>query len=429
MSVIIIIGGGASGMMASITAAQLNKKAKIILIEHGDRLGKKILVTGNGKCNLTNRNMDISCYRSDNLSFVEDALSLFGTADTERFFENIGLLLKEKNGYMYPYSEQAATVSDVLRGELARCNVDVQLSTKINKIVAKDNCFEIHCEDNKKFVGDRIILATGSKASPKTGSDGSGYELARQLGHKIIKPLPALVQLVCEGNFWKGIAGVRCDANVVIKADDKLVCEERGELQLTEYGISGIPVFQVSRYAVRALDEGQNVSANIDFLPALSEEKIFKFIKSQIELSKSMFAVYKSEETNKNRGNFSKIVEESLNGFLNKKITVFILKEAKIQANKTLEKLTDKEIKLIIKLIKHFEVKVTGSKSFDMAQVCSGGVDTTQVDSRTMQSKKTKGLYFVGELLDVDGICGGYNLQWAWTSGYLAGQDAAGSLK
>ena len=428
MSVIIIIGGGASGMMAAITAAQFNKKAKIILIEHGDRLGKKILVTGNGKCNLTNRNMDISCYRSDNLSFVEEALSLFGTADTERFFENIGLLLKEKNGYMYPYSEQAATVSDVLRGELARCNVDVQLSTRINKIAAKDNHFEICCEDNKKFVGDRLILATGSKASPKTGSDGSGYELAKQLGHKIIKSLPALVQLVCEGNFWKGISGVRCDANVVIKVDDKFICEERGELQLAEYGISGIPVFQVSRFAVRALDAGQKVKVIIDFLPALSEEKIFKFIKGQIELSKSVATVYKCEENNKNRGTSSKTAEECLNGLLNKKITVFMLKEAKIPQSKALSVLSDRELKLIIKLIKYFETTVTGSKSFDMAQVCSGGVDTTQVDSRTMQSLKTKGLYFVGELLDVDGICGGYNLQWAWTSGYLAGQDVAKSL-
>jgi len=410
MSVIIIVGGGASGMMAAITVAQLNKKAKVVLIEHGDRLGKKILVTGNGKCNLTNRSMDISCYRSDNLGFVKDALSLFGNADTEQFFENIGLLLKEKNGYMYPYSEQAATVSDVLRAELVRCNVEVQLSTKINKITAKDNRFEIFCEDNKRFIGDRLILATGSKASPKTGSDGSGYELAKMLGHKIIKPLPALVQLVCEGNFWKGIAGVRCDANVVIKADDKYVSEERGELQLTEYGISGIPVFQVSRFAVCALDRGQRVNAYIDFLPAISEERILKFMKTQAEAC-------------------NKTAEGCLNGLLNKKLTVFILKEAKIPQNKTLTSLSDKEIKLIIKLVKDFKVKVIGSKSFDMAQVCSGGVDTTQVDSKTMQSLKTKGLYFVGELLDVDGICGGYNLQWAWTSGYLAGQDAAKSFK
>lgn len=418
MSVIIIIGGGASGMMAAITAAQHNKKAKVILIEHGDRLGKKILVTGNGKCNLTNRNMDISCYRSDNLSFVEDALALFGTANTEQFFENIGLLLKEKNGYVYPYSEQAATVSDVLRAELVRCKIDIQLNTRINRISAKDNHFEIYCEDNKKFVGDKLILATGSKASPKTGSDGSGYELVRQLGHKIIKPLPALVQLVCDGNFWKGISGVRCDANVVIKANDKFVCEERGELQLTEYGISGIPVFQVSRYAVRALDEGQKVKAIIDFLPSLFEEKIFKFIKKQMSADKDVNAGSSNNKT----------IEECLNGLLNKKITVFILKEAKIPSGKALSALSDKEIKFILKLIKSFEATVTGSKSFDMAQVCSGGVDTTQVDSRTMQSKQTKGLYFVGELLDVDGICGGYNLQWAWTSGYLAGKDATGSL-
>ena len=443
-AVIIIVGGGASGMMAAITAAQLNKNAKVILIEHGDRLGKKLLVTGNGKCNLTNRNMDISCYRSDNLEFVQEALSLFDEKDTEAFFEKLGLLLKEKNGYMYPYSEQAATVSDVLRSELARCNVDVWLSTKINRIVAKDNHFEIHCEDNKRFTGDRLILATGSKASPKTGSDGSGYELSKMLGHKVIKPLPALVQLVCEGNFWKGIAGVRCDANVVIKADDRFVCEERGELQLTEYGISGIPVFQVSRFAVRALDKGQKVNAYIDFLPALSHEKIFEFIMSQIEISKRTLngnagvnrIDSKIDNNTKKHGELLKTAsdvlvktaEECLNGLLNKKLTVFIFKEAKIPQGKTLAALSDKEIKLIIKTIKNFETKVTASKSFDMAQVCSGGVDTSQVDSKTMQSLKTKGLYFVGELLDVDGICGGYNLQWAWTSGYLAGRDAAKSV-
>lgn len=415
MSDIIIIGGGASGMMAAITAAQFNKKARIILIEHGDRLGKKILVTGNGKCNITNRNMDVSCYRSDNLSFVEEALSLFGVSDTEKFFEGIGLMLKEKSGYMYPYSEQAATVSDMLRTELKRCGVVVQLNTCIKRITARDNHFEVYCEDDRKFTGERLILATGSKASPKTGSDGSGYELAGRLGHKIIKPLPALVQLICEGSFWKGIAGVRVDANVTVNVNDKFVCGERGELQLTEYGISGIPVFQVSRYAVRALDERKKVCVNIDFLPSLSEEKIFKFIKSQIENDKKSKAP-------------AKTIEECLNGILNKKITLFILKEAKMFQGKLVTDVSDAELKPVIGLIKAFAVKVTGSKSFDMAQVCQGGVDTVHIDSKTMQSQKTKGLYFAGELLDVDGICGGYNLQWAWTSGYLAGCAAAGSL-
>lgn len=412
MSGIIIIGGGASGMMAAITAAQFSKKARVILIEHGDRLGKKILVTGNGKCNLTNRNIDVSCYRSDNLSFVEEALSLFGALDTEKFFAGIGLMLKEKNGYMYPYSEQAATVSDVLRAALIRCGVEVQLNTRITRIIAGDNHFEVCCEDNRKFAGEKLIIAAGSKASPKTGSDGSGYELARKLGHKIIKPLPALVQLICEGSFWKGIAGVRTDASVTVNTDNKFICGERGELQLTEYGISGIPVFQVSRYAVRALDEGKKVCVNIDFLPSLSEEKIFKFIKSQIENEKRSDAPVKT-------------IEECLNGMLNKKITVFILKEARLPQSKAVATVSDKELKLVIKLIKAFRTNVTGSKSFDMAQVCQGGVDTAQLEPKTMQSKKTKGLYFAGELLDVDGICGGYNLQWAWTSGYLAGRDAA----
>jgi len=406
---IAIIGGGAAGMTAAITAARTAKgNCEIILVEHTDRLGKKILATGNGKCNLTNRNIKQEFYRGNNPEFAMKALGYFGFEDTIRFFNDMGLMVREKNGYFYPYSEQAAVVNDVLRLEVESFGIKVMYETKVERISHEKGSFSLVMAGGKKLVCDKLIIATGSKASPKTGSDGSGYALAKGLGHKVIKPLPALVQLVCKENFYKSIAGVRVDAKVTVDIGGNVI-SERGELQLTDYGISGIPVFQVSRYVVGALDKKVAFTTYIDFLPDIAHRELMDFFKSQAKLA-------------------GKTVEEVLNGLMNKKLSVLIAKECKLSPSTEFARVKDKEFYILIDKIKNFKVEVTGSKSFDMAQVCQGGVDTAELSAPTMESKLCKGLYFAGEIIDIDGACGGYNLQWAWTSGYLAGKSAAEGL-
>lgn len=410
---VIIIGAGASGMTAAIFAAR--QGAKVTLLEHKDRVGKKILSTGNGKCNLSNRKMDASCYRSGAASFPMQVIEQFPVEQTLEFFEELGIVLKDRNGYLYPWSGQASAVLDVLRTEVAECGVQVVTECEVQKIQAPKSFGKANSDapvlyqvlTNKgAFTGDALILATGSKAAPMTGSDGSGYELAKRLGHHVVKPLPALVQLRCKESFYKTISGVRTDAKIAVYANGRFLAEDTGELQLTDYGISGIPVFQVSRFAVRALDAGEKVTAVIDFCPELGHKRTAALLKERRERAGS------------------RIMEELFTGWLHKKIAQLFLKLAGIRSQRPVKSLTEEEIRTLAALIKEFETVVTGSNSFEQAQICCGGVDVREVHARSLESKKQKSLYLVGELLDVDGICGGYNLQWAWSTGAIAGMHA-----
>ena len=383
----IIIGGGASGLMAAITAAK--QGADVTVLEHTARPGKKILSTGNGKCNLTNLYMDPSCYRSDQSGFETAAIRNFPPSAATAFFRELGVLTMDRGGYVYPMSGQAQTVLDaLLRG------ADRAVGT-----------------DRGIYTGDFLILACGSMAAKGTGSDGSGYELARQFGHRIIKPLPALVQLKCEGNLLPKASGVRTDCLVEIRTGDgKTAAKDRGELQITDYGISGIPVFQVSRYAAKLLDRKKKVSAVLNFLPDLDEEEVRDLLKEQRSCL--------SGET----------AETFLNGIFNKKLASVLLKAAKIRPERQAGLLTKEELDSLVSVIREFVIPVKETNPFEQAQICAGGVDTTEIEAETMQSKRVPGLYMVGELLDVDGICGGYNLQWAWSSGYAAGSHAAAGV-
>ncbi len=401
---VIIIGAGASGMMAAIAAAR--NHAIVTILEHTEHIGKKILATGNGRCNLTNIEQSPPCYRSDNEGFEKSILEQFDVSQTLKLFGEIGIYTKNKNGYIYPNSEQASAVLNVLRMELEHLKVVIICKVKVHSVVKRNNKFCIHT-DLEDYTCDNVIIATGSKAAPKTGSDGSGYTLAKSLGHTIIKPLPALVQLKCEGNFFKSLAGIRCDArlNLIIGGEDK--SRDKGELQLTDYGISGIPTFQISRFAVKALDAGQEVHVNIDFMPEFDMEVFRVFIKKRI--SSAPF----------------KNVEQLLMGLLNNKLVPVLIKKANVSINMKCVDLNEKQIQNLLDSIKNFKVKVIGFNSFDQAQVCSGGVDTRELSHTTLESRKVTGVYFVGEVVDIDGICGGYNLQWAWSSGYVAGSNSS----
>ena len=400
-----VIGGGAAGMMAAITAAR--EGVKVTILEAGDRLGKKILVTGNGRCNLGNLVLDEGCYHGS-CRFLSDAFHSFGTKETISFFEGLGLMIKDKNGYLYPFCEQASAVLDVLRHEIKELGIQVELDFKVSSVMPKKKQGFLVKGEHGSMDFDCVILTCGGKASPKTGSDGSGYEIARKLGHRVTEVLPALTYLKCKESFFKSIAGVRTDAIITLyKKDGEKLCEERGELQLTEQGISGIPTFQLSSIAARNLLWTKELSASIDFLPDVKNAEITELVKRRRMLC--------GERT----------IEEFFTGILNKKVMALLLKSAGLKPTESSKMLTEKRIAEVFRLAKDFRVTVVGTGDFQNCQVCSGGVDCGQI-TQAMESKLMRGIYFAGEILDVDGKCGGYNLQWAWTSGHIAGSSAAG---
>ena len=404
-----IVGAGASGLAAAIAAARAG--AQVTVIEHMDKAGKKILSTGNGRCNLTNRRMEAECFRCGQKDFPMKVIERFGLEETLGFFEGLGILIKDRNGYLYPYSDQASSVRDVLLQEAERRRVQIHLSCHIERIEERPcGGFVLHT-DQGHLSEDALILAAGSKAAPSTGSDGSGYELARQLGHSIIKPLPALVQLRCQGNMYRQMAGVRTEAGVRLLVDGELAAEDRGELQLVDYGLSGIPIFQVSRFAGRALDQRRRVTVRVDFMPAWEEREAFVLLKKRASL-----LGYKP-------------VSDFFTGMLNPKLAQVLIKCSGVNPSLKAGELTGKQLGRILGQLKSYEAIVMSVNPFANAQVCCGGVDTRQVDPRTMQSRIKRGLYFAGEILDVDGICGGYNLQFAWSSGVTAGRSAARALE
>lgn len=401
---IIIIGGGASGLMAGIAAAR--EGAEVTILEHMDRVGKKILSTGNGRCNMTNLSLRAEYYRCSQKQFPMKVLDRFSVWDTLTFFDEIGIVTKNRNGYIYPNSEQASAVLDALRLEAGHRGVNIVVNCRIKRII-KDGKRQFLVEtDGGSYRGRSLILATGSKAAPITGSDGSGYTYAKEFGHRIISPLPALVQLRCEGKFFKQLAGIRCEAVIKLKSDGKILAADEGELQLTDYGISGIPAFQVSRFASVALSEERRVSAVVDFFPSKSMKDTRQFLKQRAATMAYLCA-----------GDF-------LAGMLNKKLVLVLLKLSGISPETLAGQIKPPSLERLTNQMKQFEVPVTATNSFEQAQICCGGVDTREVRTDTLESRLVPGLYMTGELLDVDGICGGYNLQWAWSTGAVAGRCA-----
>ncbi len=400
---VIIIGAGASGLMAAAVAA--SKGARVALLEHKDDIGKKILATGNGRCNFTNTDMSVNKFHGSK-ALIKNGLSQFNYADTIRFFKELGIPAYDNAGYIYPNSRQAASVVAAFRMELMRFHVDVKTGINITDIKPADDrtgyCIQT---DNGSFKSKRLIIACGLTASPKLGSDGSLFRQIEALGHHIQKPLPTLCGFSCDGLNFKKITGVRCDATVASVIDGQMTEQNTGELQLADYGISGIPVFQISSLMSRALNKGQKVEVIIDFLPAFSDDELNGYIKDR------------SITTTDNRS-----LNEMLNGLLNNKLLLELIHKSGVSPDKKGRLLTDDDCKSLTRSIKHTAVSVKKPRGLEFAQVCAGGIYTKEIDVRTLESKIHPGLYFCGELLDVDGICGGYNLQWAWTSGYIAGE-------
>lgn len=397
---LIVVGGGAAGMMAAITAAESGKK--VIIIEKMNRLGKKILATGNGRCNFTNSYLDDNCYRGSQHHFPYLALEQFGYEETVAFFHRLGIAVTDKNGYYYPRSNQAATIADGLIYKINSLPIKVQLECKIKRIEYQSGIF-LAVSDQKEFRSRNLLLATGGQAQKKLGSDGSGFLLAKQCGHKIINPFPALTSLKIKQHPLKEASGVRCPCQITALLDHRVMARESGELQITKYGVSGVAIFQLSRYLIEGMQKGKKAVLELDFLSEETNENVF------------------FETIIKECG--YKTIRQCLEGIEPSKLAAVLLKRIGIASEKKVGQLTLKERKAIWKELKHCQLCVSGWSDFEFAQVTAGGVSVEGISPYTMESEKIPGLYFAGEILDVDGTCGGYNLQWAWTCGYLAGRS------
>jgi hypothetical protein len=398
---IAVIGGGASGLTAAIAAAK--NGAEVRIYEKMNRVGKKILATGNGRCNYTNMNLSKGCYHSKNLALTEEVMNFFDLNKTLIFFNELGIYPHvDESGKVFPNSLQASSVLDVLRYELKRLKVDE--ITDFNVRALRKNKDKFSIIGNDTITADKVVLATGGKASPQLGSDGKGYEIAKSFGHEIIEPYPALVQLKLSGKYFKRIAGIKFEGIVKAYCGGSLKREEEGEILFTDYGISGPPILQISRKVIEELNKKNKPFITIDMFPGYSKLKLYEILQDRFV-----------------RMNY-KTIEESMIGFINKKLIPVLLYGAGFdELNKICGKLNKKEIYKIIDILKEWKFEVTGHNSWQQAQSTAGGVKLSEINPKTLESLKVKGLYFAGEILDVDGDCGGFNLQWAWSSGYTAG--------
>lgn len=404
---VIVVGGGASGMLAAISARK--QGAKVTILERNPRVGKKILATGNGRCNFTNINTDMNCYDGVNPKFAYSALSQFDAYTAISFFETLGISHKvEDLGKVFPMSDQASSVLDVLLYELNNIDVNIVCNAQVKEIVPRNKKFEIRLVDGSKFRGDRVILATGGKAMPSSGSDGNGYELARELGHAVIDVFPGLVQLKLDGSFFKQIQGVKFVGACELLHNNRPIARDRGDILFTNYGISGPPILQISRKAGELLQKGHEPIIKVTIIDTMSKETL-----------KNLLTMRFSSAPNKT-------IEFSLVGLINKRLIPVILKEAKvIDIRRPVAHLSDIEQENILNILLDWRFKIRGTMGWQNAQVTAGGIDTREINPSTMESKLVEGLYFAGEIIDIDGLCGGFNLQWAWSSGFVAGQSAA----
>lgn len=387
MKQIIIVGAGASGLVAAIKAAAIG--AAVTVLEQNDRPGRKICATGNGRCNMTNLNNIENAYRGSHPEFVKDALKQFSVDDTLSFFQKLGICTTDRSGWVYPRSNQAQSIVDVLTMKARSLKVKLKTNQYVTGVSFTGGHWNVHT-NGWTYTCDAVILANGSKASSVAGSGESGYKIARSLGHHLIEPLPALTALKCKENYFSVWSGVRTEGKVTLYINGTPETSQQGELQLTDYGVSGIPVFQISRYAIRAIYEKKKVELSINFFPELTKQELQEYLGRR-----KNDCPYKNEK-------------ELLTGLFPEKLIRVLAAQ-----------------KDLISAITDFRLSVKSGLSFEQAQICSGGVDTSEIDSHTMESRLHKGLYFAGELLDIDGTCGGYNLQWAWSSGATAGIHAA----
>lgn len=397
-----IIGGGAAGFVAAITAAKSGKK--VVILERKERVLKKVLVTGNGRCNMTNVKADITHYFGKNIDLIENILNSFTPKDTMEFFNELGIICnEEERGKVYPLSGQAASIVDALRLEAEKLGIVTETEFYVRKVEKDGFKFKIYSEDKRKIETNRVILTTGGQSYPELGSNGSGYEIAKELGHSITKLSPSIVQLKTEKYQVKGLQGIKLDTAVTAYGDNKKICTYNGELLFTDYGISGNVVFNISF----VMPLYKNVEFEIDFMKKFDYNELYDILKKRKEILGHL------------------TMEQYFNGMINKKLGQFLAKMSGIEKlSKPINTLSDDEIRNLCNVLKKYRINILETTGFKNAQVTAGGVPLDEINTETLESKKVKGFYFAGEVLDVYGECGGYNLQWAWASGHKAGESA-----
>ena len=395
-----IIGGGASGMAAALAASE-QEGVRVLLFERQARLGRKLQATGNGRCNLSNLHADEKGFHGDVPTFARPALAEFDVANTLAWFSSLGLFtVAEPSGRVYPYSDQANSVVDVLRFALDKENITLELGFEATKLRRRNGGFLVESGERTVYC-DRVIVACGGLAGTKLGGSMSGYQLLRSMGHHMTKLRPALVQLKCGWSGVTALKGVRANCRAAVLHNGAVHCESTGELQFTEYGLSGPVIFEISRDACQ--DRG-DWSCRLDFLPDVSVDGL------TAELER--------------RRKTKLTTEDLLTGILHNRLGRVLTKAAGISANREVSTLSDCEIREMANAVKSFEIPLTEPLGMDSAQVTAGGIMTKEFNADTMESRLVPGLYACGEVLDIDGDCGGYNLQWAWSSGRCAGLSA-----
>ncbi|MCH5268487.1 MAG: aminoacetone oxidase family FAD-binding enzyme [Lachnospiraceae bacterium] len=427
---ILVAGAGASGMLAAITAAR--QGAKVLVIEKNNRPGKKLLATGNGRCNYTNRVQQPECYRCSQLDYPETVLRYFDADTTVEWFRELGILPKDRDGYIYPLSGQATSVRNVLERTMSQDrNITLQCEEVITDIIPryevsgmtktagqhtsdsigekhKITGYEVHT-DRGKYMARCLILAMGGAAAPAQGTTGDAYSILSAMGIQLINPLPALTSVELNERCCKEWAGVRIHGQVSLWRDEVLIGKESGEIQMVAQGISGIPVFQLSGIVSRQIDTGNVPVFTLDCLPDFSEEELKQELMRRVDFLRES-------------GSLGDVLE----GMLPDKLSSALLKDIQLKKDKPASLLQKEELcENLITQIKNKVLRIKRVSGFEKAQVTSGGVDTRQFLPETVELQSYPGLYITGELADVDGICGGYNLQWAWSSGHLAGMQAA----
>lgn len=394
--VIGIIGGGASGMAAALAAAE-NKDVQVVLMERQARVGRKLQATGNGRCNLTNMHALSGGYHGEEPDFVAHALAVFPPEKTLSWFRDLGLFtVAEESGRVYPYSDQANSVVDVLRFALEKPNITQKLGFEVERVKKTAAGFRVEGTECLEF--DRLIVACGGLAGTKLGGTMSGYKLLRSLGHRCTKLRPALVQLKSNWSGCASLKGVRTNCHVTVYCDEKLFSESSGEIQFTEYGLSGPVIFEVSRDACQS---SGSWCCRLDFMPGESPE--------------ALAAEFLRRKTT------ALPVSELMTGILHNRLGRVVAQSVGLSGQTPIRDVPDHMLIAAAAAVKSFEISVTETLGMDSAQVTAGGILTSEFDPDTMESRIVPGLFACGEVLDVDGDCGGYNLQWAWSSGRLAG--------
>ncbi|HPF83264.1 MAG TPA: aminoacetone oxidase family FAD-binding enzyme [Bacilli bacterium] len=406
MKKVVIIGGGVAGLTTGIIAS---KNCEVIILEKNNNLGKKILVTGNGKCNYFNDDFTSNHFYSENKELLNQIINNENVNKVKSFFNEIGIIPRIKDNYYYPYSNQAVSIQNTLISELNN-NVKIYTNTIVEDVIKENNKYIIKT-NNELYEADVVVLTTGSKAFYDDNNSDIGLSVAKSFNHEIIKMLPSLTPLKLVGNFFKEWNGIRCDSKISLYSNNKLIKEEVGELQLTNYGISGICTFQLSNQAIRLLDNKEDVEVSINFLDFLNINNYNEF---------------NNYFNNRNNKLNNKTISELFDTILNYKLSNLLLKISKIDYNKKYNKLNNKEKEILCNNMINLKLKVILDNNNKEAQVCSGGIKIDSINLNTMESNNSKDLYFGGEILDITGDCGGYNLGFAFISGILIGNSIRG---